>query len=100
MVNVKQLEARNALDSVLLHYKLEQSLHEEYLNEMLQHLVKRLEHVQQQRRERRDSWGEEEIEKLCAAWHADAKRLLAESQARVRELVTIAAKAVPAEQLQ
>jgi hypothetical protein len=100
MVNVKQLEARNALDSVLLQYKLEQSLHEEYLTEMFQHLGKRLEHIQQQQQERRDSWGEEEVEKLRAAWHADAKRLLAESQARVRELVTIADKAVPAEQMQ
>jgi hypothetical protein len=99
MINVKQLEARHALDGVLQQYKLEFSLYGDYLDELFENLKKSLAHVLQQQRERRDPWGEEEVEKLFADWNAHAKRLCTESQARMHELVTSSTEAVPATQM-
>jgi hypothetical protein len=44
-------------------------------------------------------WGEEEAERLLADWTAGAKRLVAESQARVRELVARSTEAAAAERV-
>lgn len=96
MDKLKRLETLSAVNAAFQQFKLEQMMHQEFLEDQTRQLGEKFTRLERLAQKAKDPWGEEELDRLRQELVANAKQASADSHKRLTALLATAPDGVPA----